>query len=317
MKRHLVLALAFSLFPAVVWAEDVSEREAQKLYDEGLELHQARREEEAYVKFRVAYAAKRSPVILFALARTEQLTGRHADAIRHYEQYLRYPETHLITPAEREKAARFAAEARKSVGFVRLGVPANARVSLDNETLAPEDFKDGPTAVTPGAHVVSVAFGRDTRQERFAVSAGETRTLAFSFDAPAAPPPPATDSTKARVVVPLILGGAGLVALGVGTFLFISGGAKRDDADRLREKYPGADYRCSSGGADCTELADLANSAESQKTLGVVFLIGGGALLAGAATAFVLWPRAATTTGMRVTPILSTTGAGASVGGHF
>src|SRR5262245_31164929 len=108
MKGYLrILAV---VLPAVLLqataskAEDASEREAQKAYEEGVALHEARREEEAYVKFKVAYAAKRSPVILFALARTEQLTGRHLEAIRHYRQYVRHPESPLIAADERNKA---------------------------------------------------------------------------------------------------------------------------------------------------------------------------------------------------------------------
>jgi hypothetical protein len=114
-----------------------------------------------------------------------------------------------------------------------------------------------------------------------------------------------------------VIAGAGVVALGVGALFLISGGSKRDDADRLRERYPGSDYRCSAGGPDCAELADLTNSAESQKTIGTGFLIGAGALFGTAAATFFLWPQSNSTTGIRVSPTVTLSGAGAVVGGRF
>ena len=134
------------------------------------------------------------------------------------------------------------------------------------------------------------------------------RAPASGLDEPLAEPPlaaepePASSGSSAKLPVTIAAGSLGLVGVGVGVGFFIGSGSEKSAAEDLRDELSGENVNCAtSTDTRCADLADHAQKVDSMKTVGIVGVAAGGALLAGATLAYFLWPEP-DATATQVTP---------------
>jgi hypothetical protein len=183
-------------------------------------------------------------------------------------------------------------------------------------------------AVEPGPHTVEVrAFGRHPWiQKVTAPSAGAVLRLPVTLveQSGAAPPPQAPpdpprvivrmDPHSTRKTIGLALGATGILAVGTGVVLGVLAIDKREELDRI----------CGGNRQSCTARPEVVTPIrENGSTLAAVstvsFIVGGAALVSGAA--LFLWPGSSPQSAarVRVSPNIGTAGAvqGMSVEGVF
>lgn len=314
MNRSLLwLPLLLSCWPVAALAQsDEATVEAKKRFAEGLALHDAHREQEAYLKFSQAYAISKEPAVIFNLARTEQLTGRPLDAYEHFTQYLRLPDGPKVSAALRDKARASLADLSAQLGRLSISAAAGSQIVVDGNALPEVTPLPDPVPVLPGSHVVEAKLGSQSKTASVTVTAGHTAPVEIPFEntrpavAMASParrastPPNATDSvapsfpTKEDATSPPTafwnarrIIGAGAAALGVVSLVLSADFAAQsqsaaNDAAALR----GNSATC---GTNCAALENAYSSQGSYTTLNRVFL---GVGLVGAAAGAVLffWP---------------------------
>ena len=120
--------------------------------------------------------------------------------------------------------------------------------------------------------------------------------------APVAEPDAVSSGSSAKLPVTIVAGSLGLIGVGVGVGFFIGSGSEKSAAEELRDDLSGESVNCAtSTDARCEDLADHAKKVDSMKTVGIVGVAAGSALLAGATLAYFLWPEA-DATATHVTP---------------
>ena len=138
--------------------------------------------------------------------------------------------------------------------------------------------------------------GRPKRSE-VTCQAGRTAQIDLAWGpdpVPRLPPePPATKGGgpgAGRWIVPGILGVAGLASVAVGVGFGLSSQTAKDRENDYRARFVGV---CGSPGnpSQCDTLKGLSSEVDSRGTVALVGYLAGGALLAGAAATFLLWPQ--------------------------
>ncbi|WP_437737624.1 hypothetical protein [Sorangium sp. So ce1335] len=154
--------------------------------------------------------------------------------------------------------------------------PGRVRVLLDGAPLV-DALPSAPVEVDPGRHTLTFEDAAGTRVVAVVTLSPGDKALPIAVRFPAAPPPPppplpraADAAAPARKRWPLVLVGAGAVALGVGAFLGVKGHVDRGE---LRSRCaPG----CSAGEVEAIDVAWTAGAISA----GVGFVAAGvGALL--------------------------------------
>jgi hypothetical protein len=298
MRRHVLLAcLTVALasvpaLPTVARADDAAVAEAKARFEEGLELADTGKHESARLKFQQAYAVFKAPAVLYNLARSEQLTGHELEALEHFRLFLRASATDAkITDAMRDKAKQNATELARKVGQVEIEVPSTARVSVDGKPL--EETPREPVAVRPGKHTIEATFDGRVKSVTVECTAGNVVKAKIEFEAGVGhvEPPHETrePSGSGRVIVPVILGVAGLAGIGVGIGFAMSSNSAKTDSESIRRDNPGL---CSPPeSTQCATYDTKRSDAESASTISTVGYVAGGVLLAGAVATFILWPK--------------------------
>jgi hypothetical protein len=333
MRRPLLLAclLAGLLVPTVARADDAAVAEAKQRFDEGIKLVDAGRHEEARLKFQQAAAVLKAPAVLFNLARAEQLTGHEYEAVAHFKAFLRVSENDpKITDAERAKARENIAALAPKVGQIDVAAPPGARIAIDGNAL--DEPATEPIAVPPGRHVVEATFEGRVKSVTVDCPMGLVTRATIEFEAAPAQPPPSSGvgptepppvspshHDPTRWIVGGAIGGAGVIALGLGIGFGASSQGSKSDAEDLRRSYPGL---CAKPELpQCAQYDAKRSSAESAATVSVVSYVAGGVLVAGAVATVLLWPHAKETstgtTARALTPWMSKDGAGAALSGSF
>ncbi|WP_437840444.1 hypothetical protein [Sorangium sp. So ce1153] len=109
------------------------------------------------------------------------------------------------------------------------GAPGRVRVLLDGAPLV-DALPKGPVEVDPGRHTLTFEDAAGTRVVAVVTLAPGDKALPIAVRFPAAAPrAPASSAAPARQRWPLVLAGAGVVALGVGAFLGIKGHVDRGE----------------------------------------------------------------------------------------
>lgn len=321
--RSLAFGLAFAMVCTAGRArgeDDPRRARAEALYAEGLRLHDADREAEALAKFKEAHAAYPSPNILVSLARTEQLLGRHVDALRHYREALKNP---LLNPNHQALVRDHVKGLEAVVGRLRVEAPAGAKLAVDGAPLAsPAPLRD-PVEVDPGAHRVTATPEAGAPLEATVnVRAGEIATVQLrpagaAPDAPTVgttPPPSDAERTSpgvARWVVAGSLVGVGVAGLVGAGVVAASRAGDRDTLDAQQASSPGV---CADrASAACAERQDLLDTMAAKQTTSLVLGVSGAALVAGGVVAFLVWP----TSAARVAPYAGPAGGGLVLSGAF
>lgn len=210
----------------------------------------------ALERFKAAYRAVQDPSLLFNIAQCHRKLGQRADAISFYRSYLRRsPEAanrveaeHHIQELEREVAARAPAPDAPSTAPARATAPPSEPAS--------------PAGVMVPAAPAGAAAGTASP------ASGTTLTDAR--------PPIRSAGMSNRRVGALVFGGAGLLAIGIGSAVALSAQSSYDDTIG----------RCP--GMICNSLDDknTIDDARSRGDVATLIWIGG---LAALATGTVLW----------------------------
>jgi hypothetical protein len=180
----------------------------------------------------------------------------------------------------------------------------DVRVSFDGRLFATQ--LDGrPLQADAGEHVFRFERpGAPAVETSLMLRAGEkarvvTVTLASATSAmpdprnPSTPGEPTKDTSSSRRVVtvaPIAL--AAITAAGIATFFVIESNQQRDDASALRGNG-GASNACTGGAAmtpNCQLLGDKVSAQHRDVNLATGLFVGAGALAAGAALLWTLWP---------------------------
>lgn len=315
--RPLLAALLFgAAFATPARADDPRKPEAQKLLDEGLELHDKGREQEALEKFNAAYKIYPSPNLLFEIARTQKLLGNFVQALRNFRTAVK---NDLLHPKNRALSLEHIAELEKLLARVEISGPPGTKVVVGDQTVTLPSSE--PLDVEPGT-VLASGSKDDVRYEgKVVAQTGKVARLELTpigkattsegHPPDAIEPPPAggeTPSNKARWIVPGAIAAVGLVGVGTGVFFGLKSQSTKDEFDS---------NDCSTkGGPDCEKLH---NRSGDESTVSIVGYVAGGALIAGAAVLWAVWPTARPTQrgSTWLAPQLGSGHAGATLGGTF
>lgn len=304
LAASAVLAIELALTPSFA-DEDPRRKQAEASFQEGLKLHDQGREAEALEKFREAYGVYPSPNALFQIARSEELLGRPAEAIRHYREALRSP---LLHPKNVELGRQYISALEKRLARVELrGLPGMKVVVLGKEyTLPLEEPID--VDVTGPIVATGTLGGEQYEGQAIATTASLTRLEMAPKHVETARPAPSGALTMveppadpresfwtARRTAGAVLGGAGAVSVIGGVLLLLAAEGESEDGRRAT-----ADVSTCLGvdSPACREAWRAAEAERDLRTASVVSFIGGGLLLA-AGAALVLWPRASASASAR------------------
>jgi hypothetical protein len=273
--------------------------EARKEFEAGVSLLEdpdGAKYEEAYRAFKRAYSLSQSPKVLGNIAFCAMHLERDGEAIAAYTRYTK--EVNDISERERAQIQRDLATMTATVAKVRVVVKepaAKSYVLVDRraQTRGPAIENvytfEGPellVSVHSGRHTLKVTSGDDAESTPvdLTLEPGTSVTQEVTVAKRVAPEQPVAVRASRVPVGPLVLGGVGVVALGVGV---ATGLLARSATNTLESNCPGD---------VCPPSYDLASQRTTAKRYGTIAdftLIGGGVLVAGAIVWFALSPRGA------------------------
>jgi hypothetical protein len=309
-----ILSLALLLMAAPeARAGDVAigtaERDAQARFEEGIARVRAGDFEGAYVSFSMAQAVSHRPPIVWNLALAEEKTHRTLAALAHFKEYWRQ-----TTSADPHRASAFKhiEDINATTGHIDVVAPAGAQLTLDGNAAGVVPV-DGPLDVLPGHHVVESHFGGSTRSIAVDVAAGQTVQAALAETNPPEPPhgatepmgspetaPPVLPSAEepqraslnpAKVITVTAIGGAAVIAAGLGVVFAIRSQSDAKDANNLRGGQGDASCQPSTTGR-CASLKNAVDAQSSDTSWAVGWYATAGVLAAGAVATWFLWPNA-------------------------
>jgi serine/threonine-protein kinase len=278
---------------ADVAAAEALFREGRKLFDEG-------RTTEACPKFAESQRLAPAPGTLLNLAGCYEKQGLTASAWATFQSAA--SEAHRKGRQDWEQLARDRAAALEpSLSHLTVVVPETSLVSglsirRDGEPLGRAAWSTA-IPVDPGAHVVDAsAPGYEAWSQSVQVDAGgASRSVTVpALGATTAPASPASATPgSAQRTLGLVLGGAGLVGVGIGSFFGLRAMSQENDA----HSHCRTDVYCTQQGVD------LGNDAKSSAGVATIaFIAGGAALAAGVALFFTAPKRQAPAVGLSAGP---------------
>ncbi len=326
--RLPLLALALFL-AAIPMRANAQESSAKDLLRQGIALRRAQRNEDALAAFEAANRLEPSPCASAQIGLAQQALGRWPEA----ENNLVHALSHADDPwIRRERAALEGALVAIStqLGWLEVGADANdAEVVIDGHSspvqAAPLRVTIGELSLTvraPGrraeGRTVTIHPGTRTRVEVALAALEPTPSVTASSPGepsavgtpPASAPPPAASSrtallpgspreagVAARYTGPIVVGGAGVVALAAGTWL----GFRALDARNTRDSL------CTVRYCDKVGLASDHDARVDATASTVTFVVGASALALGATWFFLrkgariqIAPTVGTTSGLVV-----------------
>lgn len=338
------LAVALTFAPSAGHADQRADKAAaEALFDAGLALLKAGKYSEACPKLESSQGIDPAVGTLMYLGECYARLGRTASAWAAFREAGSM--ARALKQTDRAKtAAERAAALEAELCYLRVTVPpaySNLDITVQrNGVIVPSDLYGVEVPVDPGTIVVkATAKGREEFSESITLSAKERKTVTLSGLAPKpgaeleAPPPPSPDGAAAPPapdgtptpasgaavttdslegqsgsgrVIPIALGAAGVVGIGIGAVYGFKAIGKNSDAEKT----------CS--GATCTNQAGVDFTAEAQDAAlisNVAF--GAGAVLL--AAGIVLYVTAPSEDGKAVAlaPVLAPGVGGVSVLGAF
>jgi hypothetical protein len=277
----LPLALALLSPRARAQSSGTNANVAEALFREGVKLFDEGHIREACDKFAESFRLDPANGTLQDLALCHERQGKIASAWAEYTQLIGRA-TQSKQPARVELAKNRAAELEPRVPRVRLvfGEDANVeRVAIDGEAIGRAAWSTA-LPIDPGDHVLTFAAPRFVDASRTVTVAQEGATIDVDVPrlAPASPEPSAAPSNPSRRTVAWILGGAGVVAIGVGGFFGLRAIANKNDGDA----------HCAGRFCDATGMS-LQDDAHTAATISTI-AFGAGALALGGAAFLFLTP---------------------------
>lgn len=300
---------------------DEDKAAARSLATQGAEAFAAGRFEEAIDRLTRAEALVHAPTHLLLLARAQTRLGRLVAARETYLKIVREelpPSAPLAFKKAQQDAREELAAVEPRIASLRIALEGagdrKIRVMLDGQPV-PDALLDVHRPIDPGTHEITVVPpGLSPIEQSITLGDGEKKDLTIPIpEGPAVAAPPAdpggapalstgpsggpSGAGGGRTANVAMLGGGiaasalGLGGVVVGAVFLAKGGGTQQEANDLS-----ATYGCESShgmNRGCTSLIqqrirDLDTDAASQKTIGAIGLIAGGALLVGGATLIVL-----------------------------
>ncbi|HEX6764920.1 MAG TPA: hypothetical protein VF103_05565, partial [Polyangiaceae bacterium] len=259
--------------------------------NQGIELYEQGKWNEALERFRRAESIYHSPVFVLYAARTLRNAGRLLEARAEFRRLLAEPlgptAPELWKQAQRDGGAELAAlEATiPSVVVDVEGGSPTTRLAVDDRPAAPGEHID----LEPGRHRLVATDGTRTNTQEFSVVAGERERVVL------VKLPPATASAvrtaapaepRTRWSVPgLVLVGTGGAALVAGGIVGVVALKKKND---VRENLP---EDCQGTTCPVSKKDEVEAQADTARSLGTVanVLIVGGGVAAAAGVGFLIW----------------------------
>ncbi|MBK7582943.1 MAG: hypothetical protein IPI67_22445 [Myxococcales bacterium] len=294
-RTILACALGLCLTSSVASAGEVATKAAaDALFRQAVTLADGGDFRASVEKFRASYELDPARGTLQGWAMAEERLDRVLDAYARFQRLLE-----VSVKAGDETRASFARERlRILVGrvptlVIDLGgdVPKGTKLTLDDDPL-PAGVAGTPLPISPGQHRIA-AVAPDGRKfsRMLAVPEGARAHLRVTWittPRPADPEPQraAADEgapSKSKSVLPtagLVLGAVGVVAAGVGSYLWFDAGS---DFSTLEQRCP--DKKCAA------EEQDRIDRAKRKETWSQVLVIGGALAVAGGVTLYVLGSR--------------------------
>jgi PEGA domain len=297
-------------------ASGPDEQRRTALYTEGFDAATAGRWAEAKDRFAEALAIRASAKVYFSLAQAEEQLGQLASASRDYK--------HALEDARAAGENDVASAAGGALAALEPRVPrvrvvvtgaSGAVATLDGQTVA----VNTPIAVDPGAyHIVVSAPGKREAQATVAVGERQQLDVPLRLEEEASANSTSSGATEAagpstqRTSFPwrtvgLVTAGAGLVALGVGTYFGLDAKSKNDQSNSSG---------CNASNNDCTpSAAAIRRDAITAGNTSTVLFVVGGVLAAGGVALWLLAPapQADGAVGVSAAPLIVPGGAGLSL----
>ncbi|WP_437619696.1 tetratricopeptide repeat protein [Sorangium sp. So ce1151] len=304
------------------------QREASRLYDQGVKAANARKWEKARQLILESFQLEPTAEKAANLGSVELHAGKPRDAAEHLAFFLR--EAKEILPTDRAAAEGMLAEAKAKIGTVTVQVEAGAEVLVDGQPVGTAPLERS-VFVEPGSrHFEARKQGTGAASQELQIQAGSAPevqlTLATStgpafqvVEAPAASASvveqrpvsivvarptvgsgnvadtsPSTASPSWRTWG--IVGGAGLAVVGVGVGVGFSAAAAANNADFVKERDQLVretsieETICPKRENEvrCRDLTDFANVRDRNRAIGIAGFAVGGLAAAGT-LALVLW----------------------------
>lgn len=310
-KSVSLLVVAASLFSSGIVS--ASDPEVEARFKKGVELFKEADFRAALVEFRRAYDISKNPKILYNIAKVEFQLTNYVAAISTYEKYLSEAAS-IIDDARRKEVQDELPKLRARVASATISTNVSgATVFVDDEAVATSPL-ESPVLLNPGVHRIAVSKdGFATASRRVEVAGGDAFvvdiTLAAepSIERVDAPSPVSSDGTSIWRTTGIIVGAAGVVALGIGAGFGLSAKSKNDEAAGM----------CTGNACRDPRAISLTDDAHSAATASTIAFIAGGVLVAGGVGLFFFGPKEKSKTGVRLTPQVGPQTAFLSIGGGF
>lgn len=219
-------------------ADDASDARAKELYENGADLYDEGRYDDAVAAWEESYRLSNKALLLYNIANAEERAGRYRDALEHLNRYRAF-----ATSDERSILDRRISNLERRIAETGGGPTGSSPTAAP---VTPEPDATTPTAVTPTAATPTTA-------------PATTSSTTTATPAPAARsgPPLAT----------YILGGVGVAGLGVGGVFGVGAITARGAAERACLQYDDAKLCPASAAESITK--DKVDSLVADISLGV------------------------------------------------
>ncbi|UQA59149.1 PEGA domain-containing protein [Polyangium aurulentum] len=304
------------------WADDPRARSAE-LYEKGNKLFDEQKYSEAEAAYQAAWDLRKSFDLAGNLAEVEMQLEQYRDAAEHFSYALReFPAGGK--PEVREALTKRFEEARAQVGAVKITTNVGgAKIVVDGKDVGQAPLPEA-VFVDPGTRVIEARLaGHDDVLRTVQVEKGSSQEVNLVMvPKMGSGGGIVVGSGGAKKSLPIIIAGAGLAAVGIGTGigLIVAAGGKSSDASDLRKELSPGDCpgTIPTVRDKCSTLKGQLEDKDTFQNVGTGVLIAGGVIAAGTVV-YALWPakRSAPTTGWQVVPTVAPTFAGLSASGHF
>lgn len=318
-------------------ADDVTTREAQARFEEGLGRVKDGDFEGARVSFAQAYAVLKKPDILWNLALAEQKSGHPVEAIGHFKQLQR----DARTDADRVNASKHVTDLLIQTGHIEVAAAPGAQVSVDGSVVGAAPLAD-QVDVAAGKHHVEATTPQGKKVADVDAALGQVVHVSFLEAAPtvegqpqpqqpaatdAQPASPAAPETAAapsspfwtaRTITVITIGGVAVLAGAMGLGFGIASSNDASTAATLRQQNPSCAGFTTAG---CQQLQSTTQAQHDEHVMSEAMWVASGVLAVGAVATWFLWPKpshgASAGAGMRVVPVVSAGGSGLVAVGRF
>ena len=295
-----------------------AEKEATRLYEQGVKAVKASQWDQAREAFGAAFKLKPHYQIAANLGRAELRAGKPREAAEHLAFFLREAKDE-VADEDMAAARQLLLEARSKLAAVKVQVDAQgAEVFVDGEPLGRSPLAE-PVYLDPGNRRFEARKpGLAPVWKEMDVAAGTAPVVALRLlPAPlVAPPSAAKEEAPADARTPRwkpwgigIGAGVAAVGLGVGIGFSVASSSQNqrvvEGLQELQAKTPENEKVCPRWG--CGTLIDLANERDRNRNVAIAGFVVGGVGVAGALAA-ALWkpresgPGAGSKTGLSVAP---------------